>query len=98
MISEKAVRITVSHISSEMVTSRLHMISSPIGSRSSSATWRSNGVANADARTRGALRCTVMTRFALASTVSVSPGGITVVASSSSTIRGPEKTSPGRSA
>ena len=32
MISENAVRITVSHISSTTVTSRLHMISSEIGS------------------------------------------------------------------
>ena len=38
MMSENAVRMTVSQHSSEMVTSRLHMISSPIGSCSSGVT------------------------------------------------------------
>ncbi len=37
MISEKAVRMMVSHISSTTVVSRLHMISSAIGSASMAA-------------------------------------------------------------
>ena len=46
MISEKAVRMTVSQDSSEMVISRLHMISSPTGSASSAR-------AASDGRQRG---------------------------------------------
>ena len=54
MISENAVRQTVSHISSTTVTSRLHMISSEIGSASMRAIASASGVPGATSACGGA--------------------------------------------
>ena len=97
MMSEKAVRMMVSHISSTTVVSRLHMISSAIGSASIAA--------RASARViPGCTRLIVvavpiaMQRLPAASTRNVSLGATTVVASRSSTMAGPAMTAPAASA
>ena len=54
MISENAVRMTVSHISSTTVTRRLHMISSEIGSASMRAIASASGVPGATSACGGA--------------------------------------------
>jgi hypothetical protein len=98
MISENAVRHTVSHISSTTVISRDHMISSPIGSASMRAHASCSG---RPAVTRGAGAATspsAMRRFMPSSTARLSPGGTMVVDSRSSTMAGPSMRSPGRSA
>ena len=96
-ISEKAVRQMVCHISSTTVTSRLHMISSETGSASISATAccqrRLRGDRARPARRRGRCRCASVPA---ASTVTLSPGGMTVVASRSSMIAGPGDARAGR--
>src|SRR3981081_1729142 len=77
---------------------RDHMISSPIGSASSSAVaWARDmpGVTSAWAFWAAA---TAMRRLRAASTVTLSPGAMTVVASRSSMIAGPATVRPGASA
>ena len=99
MISENAVRITVSHISSTTVTSRLHMISSEIGSASIRAIASASGVPGATSACGGAATPIASRRLRLrVDRAALSPGGTTVVASRSSTIAGPSIRSPGTSA
>ena len=98
MISENAVRMTVSHISSTTLTRRLHMISSEIGSASMRAIASASVMPGATSA-RGADATPIARRMLrLSSTRSMSPGGTTVVASRSSTIAGPAISSPGTSA
>ncbi len=98
MTSENAVRHTVSHISSTTLTSRLHMISSAIGSASMRAMASCKGVSCVTVTGRAAGVPTAMRRFNVASTSTASSGPTTVVASRSSTMHGPCKCVPGCSA
>ena len=74
MISENAVRITVSHISSTTVTSRLHMISSEIGSASIRAIASASGVPGATSACGGAATPIASRRLRLRSTCSAVAG------------------------
>ena len=97
-ISEKAVRQIVCHISSTTVTRRLHMISSETGSASISAAACSIGVSAVTRAAGAAARPMSIASVPVASTVTLSPGGMTVVASRSSMIAGPAMRAPGASA
>ncbi len=98
MMSENAVRQTVSQHSSTRLISRLHMISRPTGSASIRAMVSSRVAPAGASATGGPARPMASRRFRWASTSRRSPGGTTVVDSRSSTMAGPSSRSPGRSA
>ena len=96
MISENAVRHTVSQHSSTRLMSRLHMISSPMGSASMRATAsRSEARSGAPGPGRCALADLDAEVAAGHRPSTRSPGGITVVDSRSSTMAGPAMACPG---
>ena len=98
MMRLKAVRQTVSHISSTTVTSRDHMISSAIGSASMRAIASGSGMSRVTTASGIGAEATAMRRLPPASTLTTSPGGTMVVASRSSMIAGPSMRSPSVSA
>ena len=98
MTSEKAVRHTVSHISSTTVIRRDHMISSAMGSASMRATAWASGMSAVMLSSAWAVAAMVIRRFRLASTSTLSPGATMVVDSRSSMIAGPCRVKPAASA
>ena len=89
--------MTVCHISSTTVTRRLHMISSETGSASISAIASASGVPGVTRACGGAATPIAMRKIdGSHRRAALSPGGMTVVASRSSTIAGPGDAVAGR--